>query len=174
MERDFQRDYRLDWPETVTAAKRRRREMKLTQRRLAVVAGVSLPTVVKFEAGEDVRLSSALAILKVLDMVAVMVEGTLRIVAGGHGGTEPFQAMFSPYAGGEGALEARSLPDLSALEEFLDTLHIDMEEQQKAKAALARGNTASILHVQISLKELHRHWPVQFPEATNSMNYFPV
>ena len=55
--------------------------MKLTQRRLAAVAGVSLPTVVKLEAGQDIRLSSALAILKVLDMVPRLVEGVLRIVA---------------------------------------------------------------------------------------------
>jgi transcriptional regulator with XRE-family HTH domain len=167
MERDIHGDYQLDWPELVAAAKRRRRQMKLTQRRLAAVAGVSLPTVVKFEAAEDVRLSSALAILKVLDMVAAPVEGTLRIIAGGPVGTEPFQAIFTPYSGPGGALEARSLPNFSALEEFLDALRIGTEERQRALAALARGNTASILHVQLSSKELHRYWPVQFPAASN-------
>jgi len=74
MERNLQTDNQFDWPEIVASAKRRRQEMKLTQRRLAAVAGVSLPTVVKLEAAQDIRLSSALAILKVLDMIPRPVE----------------------------------------------------------------------------------------------------
>ena len=49
MERNLQIDNQFDWPEIVASAKRRRHAMKLTQRRLAAVAGVSLPTVVKLE-----------------------------------------------------------------------------------------------------------------------------
>jgi transcriptional regulator with XRE-family HTH domain len=106
MERNLQTDNHLDWPEIVASAKRRRHEMKLTQRRLAAVAGVSLPTVVKFEAVQDIRLSSALAILKVLDMVPRPIEGVLMIVADGNSATGPYQVMFAPYAsrGGAGAL----------------------------------------------------------------------
>ena len=55
MERNLQTDNQLDWPEIVASAKRRRHEMKLKQRRLAAAAGVSLPTVVRFEAGQDIR-----------------------------------------------------------------------------------------------------------------------
>ena len=75
MERNLQTDNQLDRPEIVASAKRGRHEMKLTQRGLAAAAGVSLPTVVKFETGEDIRLSSALAILKILNMVPSAVEG---------------------------------------------------------------------------------------------------
>src|SRR5664280_658728 len=98
MERNLQTDYQLDWPEIVTSAKRKRHKMKLTQRRLAAVASVSLPTVVKFEAGQDVRLSSALAILKLLDMVPRPIEGVLKIVARSNSATGPYQVTFAPYA----------------------------------------------------------------------------
>jgi len=75
MERNLQTDNQLDWPEIVASAKRRRHEMNLTQRRLAAAASVSLPTVVRFEAEQDIRLSSVLAILKILGMVPRPVEG---------------------------------------------------------------------------------------------------
>jgi transcriptional regulator with XRE-family HTH domain len=162
MERNLPADCQLDWPEIVVQAKRRRRQIKLTQRRLAVVAGVSLPTVVKFEAGEDVRLSSALAILKVLEMTVTMLEGTLRIRYGGGQGTEPFHVMFSPYAGAGGSTETKSLPDLAALEDFLDSIRVGTDEKQKALAEVVRINVASILRVQISSTEARRYWPEQF------------
>jgi len=162
MERNFSTHYQLDWPEIVDRARHRRREMKLTQRRLAVVAGVSLPTVVKFEAGEDLRLSSALAILKVLDMVVTMIEGTLRIHRDEGDGTAPLHVMFSPYAGSGGAMEAKLLPDLTALEDFLHSIRVETEEQQKALGELRRKYETSILHVQISSTAARRYWPEQF------------
>jgi transcriptional regulator with XRE-family HTH domain len=162
MERDLQPHYQLDWPEVVAAAKRRRKEMKMTQRRLAAAAGVSLPTVVKFEAAEDIRLSSALAILKMLDMIVPPVEGTLQIHGGGATGKEAFQATFAPYAGQGGALEPRTLNNLSALEEFLNELRIGEQEKQRAFTGLTQGNAASIPHVQLSPAELRRCWPLQF------------
>jgi transcriptional regulator with XRE-family HTH domain len=165
MERNLQTDHQFDWPEIVTSAKRRRHEMKLTQRRLAAVSGVSLPTVVKFEAGQDVRLSSAQAILKVLDMVPRLVEGGLKIVANSNSATGPYQVMFAPYASRGGALELRLLTDRSALDEFLHELRVGAEEKQRAFAALARENSADIVNLQLSPAELHRYWPVQFSVA---------
>jgi transcriptional regulator with XRE-family HTH domain len=165
MERNFQTDNQFDWPEIVASAKRRRQEMKLTQRRLAAVAGVSLPTVVKLEAGQDIRLSSALAILKVLDMVPRPVEGVLRILVPGNNATGPYQVMFGPYASRGGALEPRLLADRDALGEFLDKIRVGVEERQQAFTALARENSADIANLQLSPAELRRYWPAQFTIA---------
>ena len=165
MERNLQTDNQFDWPEIVASAKRRRQEMKLTQRRLAAVAGVSLPTVVKLEAGQDIRLSSALAVLKVLDMIPRPVEGVLRIVAPGNSAAGPYQVMFGPYASRGGALEPRLLADRAALDEFLDQLRVGVEEKQQAFTALARENSADIVNLQLSPVELRRYWPTQFTTA---------
>jgi transcriptional regulator with XRE-family HTH domain len=165
MERDIYADYQLDWPEIVAAAKRRRRQMKLTQRRLAVVAGVSLPTVVKFEAAEDVRLSSALAILKVLDMVAEPVEGLLRLTASASGTAGPFHASFAPYGGSDGGLEPYTIPDRPALNGFFNALGIEKEKQQQAVATLNDLYAADIGGVRIAPAALRRYWPEQFPGA---------
>jgi len=162
MERNLQVFDQLDWPEIVASAKRRRREMKLTQRRLAAVASVSLPTVVKLEAGEDIRLSSALAILRVLDMVPKPIEGVLMIAAAGNSATGPYQVRFAPYASRGGALEPRQLDDRAALGKFLRELRVGAEEMQRAFTALARENSADIVNLQISPSELRRYWPVQF------------
>jgi transcriptional regulator with XRE-family HTH domain len=163
MERNFQTDHQLDWPEIVASAKRRRNEMKLTQRRLAAVAGVSLPTVVKFEAGQDIRLSSALAILKLLDMIPRPIEGVLMVAAAGNSATGSFQVMFAPYASRGGALEPRLLADLAALDKFLKELRVSEEMKRLAFTDLGRGNSADIVNLQLSPAELRRYWPVQFP-----------
>ena len=60
----------LNWPAIVQEAKRRRRAERLSQRALAAIAGVTHPTVVKFEKGDDtIKLKSALTILDALGMV---------------------------------------------------------------------------------------------------------
>jgi transcriptional regulator with XRE-family HTH domain len=60
---------KLDWAKLVGQAVARRKEEKLTQRTLAALAGISLPTVVKFEKGStDIKLTGVLAILKVLGL----------------------------------------------------------------------------------------------------------
>ena len=163
MERNIQTHNQLDWPEIVRSAKCRRNDMILTQRRLAAVAGVSLPTVVKFEAGEDVRLSSAQAILKILDMVPKPVEGVLMIAAGGNSATGPYHVKFAPYASRGGALEPHTIADRSALDEFLHEVRVGAEEKQRAFTALAQDNSADIVNLQLSPAELRRYWPVQFP-----------
>ncbi len=60
---------RLDWAELVARARAVREREGLTQRTLATLAGVSIPTVVKFEKGSTaLRLDRALAILEVLGL----------------------------------------------------------------------------------------------------------
>jgi transcriptional regulator with XRE-family HTH domain len=140
--------------------------MKLTQRKLAVVAGVSLPTVVKFEAGEDLRLSSALAILRVLEMVPRPVEGVLMIAASGSGASGPYQVMFAPLASRGGDLEQCLLTGQAALEKFLRELGVGAEQIQRAITALAREHSADIVNIQLPPAQLRRFWPTQFPEAT--------
>jgi transcriptional regulator with XRE-family HTH domain len=62
--------FRLNWPAIVEEAKQRRKGQKLTQRRLGQLAGVSTPTVSRFENGaKDIQLSSVTSILGVLGML---------------------------------------------------------------------------------------------------------
>jgi transcriptional regulator with XRE-family HTH domain len=66
----MERNIQLDWPRVVEEAVRRRREQGLTQKQLAVLAGVSGPTVNRFERRKgNITLKSSLAILKLLGML---------------------------------------------------------------------------------------------------------
>lgn len=61
---------RLNWAVLVEEAKQRRKSLKITQKRLALLAEVSTPTVSRFENEEkDIQLSSALRILKILGLL---------------------------------------------------------------------------------------------------------
>jgi transcriptional regulator with XRE-family HTH domain len=56
--------YRLDWQDVVTEAIKRRKEQKLTQEQLAILAGVSKPTLISFERGRTtIKLDNVLKIL---------------------------------------------------------------------------------------------------------------
>lgn len=58
---------KFSWEELVKRAVQRRRELGFTQKRLSLLANVSTPTISRFENNnDDIKLSSALAILKVL------------------------------------------------------------------------------------------------------------
>lgn len=66
----MERKFRVNWLALVEEAKQRRKSQRLTQRRLAQLAGVSTPTVSRFENGEkDIQLSSITSILGVLGML---------------------------------------------------------------------------------------------------------
>ncbi len=65
----MERNLRLDWQSLVEEAVRRRKEQKLTQKQLAVLAGVSGPTVNAFEQKKTgITLGSAQKILQCLGM----------------------------------------------------------------------------------------------------------
>ncbi|MBX3302439.1 MAG: helix-turn-helix transcriptional regulator [Nitrospira sp.] len=65
----MERNLRLDWQGLVQEAVRRRKEQKLSQKKLAVLAGVSGPTVNAFEGQRTtITLDSALKILRCLGM----------------------------------------------------------------------------------------------------------
>ena len=65
----MERNIRLGWQNFVEEAVRRRKEQRLTQEELAVLAGVSKPTLNRFEAGKtSVTLESALKILRMLSL----------------------------------------------------------------------------------------------------------
>lgn len=65
----MERSLRLDWQGLVEEAVRRRKEQKLTQEQLAVLAGVSKPTLNSFEQGKtSLKLASAMKILRVLGL----------------------------------------------------------------------------------------------------------
>lgn len=66
----MERNIRLNWNLLVEEAIRRRREQKISQRRLAAIANVSQPTVSRFEQRKkDIQLSSAVKLLDVLGLV---------------------------------------------------------------------------------------------------------
>jgi len=66
----MERNIRLNWQEFVNEAIVRRKAQKLSQKKLAVLAGVSGPTVNRFEQGQhNITLESAFKILKCLGLV---------------------------------------------------------------------------------------------------------
>lgn len=65
----MERNLRLNWASFVEEAIKRRKEQKLTQEQLAVLAGVSKPTLSSFEQKQtSIKLESALKILRVLGL----------------------------------------------------------------------------------------------------------
>lgn len=65
----MERNVRLDWKSLVQEAVRRRKEQKLTQKQLAVLASLSGPTVNAFEQQKtSISVESALKILRCLGM----------------------------------------------------------------------------------------------------------
>lgn len=66
----MERNISLDWKAIVKESIRRRKQSRLTQKQLAAIAGVSGPTVTRFERQENnITLDSAFAILKTLGML---------------------------------------------------------------------------------------------------------
>ena len=66
----MERSVRLNWDLLVKETIKRRKERKISQRRLGTIAEVSQPTVSRFERQEqDIQLSSAITILDVLGLV---------------------------------------------------------------------------------------------------------
>ncbi len=65
----MERNLRLDWQSLVEEAVKRRKEQKLTQKQLAVLAGVSSPMLNSFEQGRtSITLEKALKILRCLGL----------------------------------------------------------------------------------------------------------
>ena len=65
----MERQFCINWLAIIEEAKQRRKAQGLTQQRLARMAGVSTPTVSRFESGEkDIQLSTVISILTVLGM----------------------------------------------------------------------------------------------------------
>jgi transcriptional regulator with XRE-family HTH domain len=65
----MEQNIHLDWPALVKEAINRRHEQHLTQEKLAVIAGVSKPTLNSFEQGRtSITLDKALRILKSLGL----------------------------------------------------------------------------------------------------------
>ncbi|MFT5207855.1 MAG: transcriptional regulator with XRE-family HTH domain [Candidatus Omnitrophota bacterium] len=65
----MERNIRLNWQSFVEEAIKRRKEQKLTQEQLAILVGISKPTLNSFEQGKTtIRLDNALKVLKVLGL----------------------------------------------------------------------------------------------------------
>jgi transcriptional regulator with XRE-family HTH domain len=66
----MERKFRLNWLDIVSEAKLRRLKQNYTQIKLAKIAGVSTPTLSRFENfDKDIQLSSVISILSVLGLV---------------------------------------------------------------------------------------------------------
>ncbi|PIP59580.1 MAG: XRE family transcriptional regulator [Verrucomicrobia bacterium CG_4_10_14_3_um_filter_43_23] len=66
----MERNIQLDWKSIVEEAVRRRQEQGLTQAELAVLAGVSKPTLNRFEQGRtNVTLENAFKVLRALGLL---------------------------------------------------------------------------------------------------------
>ena len=165
----MERNLQIDWAEIVEEAHRRRKQQKLTMRRLAALANVSLPTVLRFEKNaRDIQLSSVLAILGALGMVAKKIEGTLLVRDAGDGSV---QVRFAPYSGAGRELEVKSWPgDLSKLKELWNELGIGEDAQRMASADLVRAGAASITGLQLSVRRARELWPAQFGSGAEAPN----
>ncbi|MBM3610542.1 MAG: helix-turn-helix transcriptional regulator [Alphaproteobacteria bacterium] len=65
----MERYVRLNWQDVVKQAIKRRKEERLTQDQLAILAGISKPTLNSFEqAHTTLKLESAMKILRVLGL----------------------------------------------------------------------------------------------------------
>ena len=65
----MERNIRLNWQSLIEEAIKRRKEQRLTQEQLAVLAGVSKPTLNAFEQGKiSITLENAIKILKTLGL----------------------------------------------------------------------------------------------------------
>jgi len=65
----MERNIRLNWQSLIEEAIKRRKEQRLTQEQLAVLAGVSKPTLNAFEQGKiSITLENAIKILRALGM----------------------------------------------------------------------------------------------------------
>jgi transcriptional regulator with XRE-family HTH domain len=157
---DRQIDWQIDWAEIVKEARRRRKSQGLTMRRLAAVANVSLPTVLRFEKNQrDIQLSSVLAILNALGLVARKVDGTLLVRGPADG---PYEARFAPSAGAGGPLEVRKVAARPELEALFEELEIDTGRRRLAFADLVRMQAASITALRLSPGQGRALWPEQF------------
>ncbi|MBN9413009.1 MAG: helix-turn-helix transcriptional regulator [Candidatus Paracaedimonas acanthamoebae] len=65
----MERNIRLNWTDFVNEAIKRRKSQKLTQEQLAILTGISKPTLNNFEQGKTtITLENAIKILKVLGL----------------------------------------------------------------------------------------------------------
>ena len=65
----MERHIRLNWKGLICEAIKRRKEQRLTQEQLAVLAGVSKPTLNRFEQGKaNITLESVIKIVRVLGL----------------------------------------------------------------------------------------------------------
>ena len=66
----MERNICLDWPKLIEEAVKRRKEQRLTQEQLSILAGVSKPMLNHFEQGRiNITLENAMKILRLLGLL---------------------------------------------------------------------------------------------------------
>lgn len=67
----MEQQLQINWDAIVEEAIKRRKELKFTQEKLAVLAGISKPTLVRFENRQkNITVKSAFSILNLLGLLA--------------------------------------------------------------------------------------------------------
>jgi transcriptional regulator with XRE-family HTH domain len=149
---------RINWPAVVEAAKQKRKTLKLTQQRLAELAGVSAPTVSHFESGQkDIQLSTITRILSVLGMLDERMlifpnpkprydSGRMSVLFDGRDGEKTVQCAIS-----EEALKDHFSDDDDARRTFLNNQEsIEAEARRKYLAGYIKPD-GSVLIVSMDL-----------------------
>ncbi len=122
----MERNIRLDWKEIITTAKATRKELGLTQERLAAIAGVSTPAVSRFEAeSEKIELVTVFKILEALGML-----GHIRFQNDERWDGERHAVSFSARYGG------KDIVCLVSLEAIEDNLGDPPTVQDKVRAVV--------------------------------------
>lgn len=84
-------------------------------------------------------------------------EGNIHIVDQSTGSQQRYSVVFAPFAGPGGAVPARHFSGREQLRGFLeDDLHIPRSTVDEALADLARKRSASLLGVQLTLRDAKR------------------
>ena len=66
----MERNIRIDWQSVVDEAVKRRKQQGLTQKQLAILVGISTPTLIRFEHGKtSITVASCFRILKMLGLL---------------------------------------------------------------------------------------------------------
>ena len=66
----MERNIRLNWQELVSEAVSRRKQQRLTQQQLAILAGISKPTLNSFEQGKtNITVENAMKVLRLLGLL---------------------------------------------------------------------------------------------------------
>jgi transcriptional regulator with XRE-family HTH domain len=155
----MERQFCINWPAIIEEAKQRRKAQRLTQSRLAEMAGVSTPTISRFENGEkNIQLSTVISILTVLGM-----NDQRHLFFPEHNEYYDPMRMIVVFTGRDGDRSIRCAVSREALEDYFggegkDPLKVFQANHEKIEHEVRRlyllGNTETDGFVLLTSKNL--------------------